>query len=170
MFVFVFFCTVRLSESAANIKEKIEDNESKENLPPESGDSLNCESTKTDMVDNARSSQNGHDVNDKKKMYTQNKSVDKIAIDYPELGMADYGISRDSNARTTGNLNGYNSINSQGNHKFGPGSLNGLSPLNKSQIISRRLKLDLRNESEVPIAGNDNLNCIKLQCLHITKY
>lgn len=32
------------------------------------------------------------------------------------------------------------------------------SPLNKSQIISRRLKLDLRNESDVPIAGIRNWN------------
>ena len=150
------FFTPRLSESAANIKEKIEDNESKENLPPKSLDGLNCKSTKTDMVDKAGHSQNGHEIKDKKEMCTRNKSVDKIAIDYPELGMADYSISRDSNARTTGNLNGYSSVNSKGNHTFGPGSLNGLSPLNKSQIISRRLKLDLRNESEVPIAGNYN--------------
>jgi hypothetical protein len=34
-----------------------------------------------------------------------------------------------------------------------PAGLNGLSPLNASQFISRRLKLDLRNESDVPIAG-----------------
>ena len=32
------------------------------------------------------------------------------------------------------------------------------SPLNKSQIISRRLKLDLRNESDVAIAGIKNWN------------
>lgn len=32
------------------------------------------------------------------------------------------------------------------------------SPLNKSQIISRRLKLDLRNESDVAIAGIRNWN------------
>jgi len=32
------------------------------------------------------------------------------------------------------------------------------SPLNKSQIISRRLKLDLRNECDVPIAGIRNWN------------
>ena len=154
----------RLSESAANIREKLEENKSKENLPPESGASLNCKSTNANMLGNAGSYQNGHEVNGKKEMHSQNKSVDKIAIDYPELGMTDYSISGDSNAKMKGNFNGYNSINSQGNHKFGPGSLNGLSPLNKSQIISRRLKLDLRNESEVPIAGYYNFDCILPQC------
>ncbi len=31
--------------------------------------------------------------------------------------------------------------------------LNGISPLNQSMYIARRLKLDLRNECEIPIAG-----------------
>ena len=81
------------------------------------------------------------------------KAVDKITLDYPELGLADYSsmMSVDPNiARTGTNGNVFDGGKNQG---LGSGSLNGLTPLNKSQIISRRLKLDLRNESEIPIAG-----------------
>ena len=39
-----------------------------------------------------------------------------------------------------------------------PQTLQAASPLNKSQIISRRLKLDLRNECDAAIAGIRNWN------------
>ena len=134
------------------------DIESKENQPPESN--VNGVSNQTDMVDNVRKSENGH--NDKVPNNTEyqkvmerlnnQKAVDKITLDYPELGLAEYGsmMSGDQSINRNGpNQNGFDGLGT------GPGSLNGLSPLNKSQIISRRLKLDLRNESEIPIAGSE---------------
>ena len=69
-----------------------------------------------------------------------------IALDYPEL-CSDY--SDFSNQHSQSQRRPRDPTASQ---KNGP-SLDGLSPLNSSQIISRRLKLDLRNESEIPIAG-----------------
>ena len=45
---------------------------------------------------------------------------------------------------------------SDSDEKRHSGGLNGISPLNQSQYISRRLKLDLRNECETPIAGKES--------------
>ena len=89
--------------------------------------------------------------NYKKSHATENiKPIDTIELDYPELGLTDYKMSSNSNFVT--NSSGVANMASQSS-KLGSGGFNGLSPLNKSQIISRRLKLDLRNETEVPIAG-----------------
>ena len=140
------------------------DIESKENQPPKTN--LNGVSEQVDMVDNVRKSGNGHhdkmtnNTEYKKVMERLNnqKAVDKITLDYPELGLAEYGsmMSGDQSINRAGpNSNG------MGGHGAEPGNLNGLSPLNKSQIISRRLKLDLRNESEIPIAGIDNQKIIQ---------
>ena len=74
------------------------------------------------------------------------KLTTSIALDYPEL-CSDY--SDFSNKHSQSERRPRDPTASQ---KNGP-SLDGLSPLNSSQIISRRLKLDLRNESEIPIAG-----------------
>ena len=132
------------------------DIESKENQPPKTN--LNGVSDQVDMVDNVKKSANGH--NDKISNHTEyrkvmerlnnQKAVDKITLDYPELGLAEYGsmMSGDQSINRAGS-----NRNGMGGHGAEPGNLNGLSPLNKSQIISRRLKLDLRNESEIPIAG-----------------
>ena len=143
-----------------NAEKEKNDIESKENQPPASNE--NGLSDTTDLVVNDDwKTQNGHNdktannVEYQKVMERLNnqKAVDKITLDYPELGLADYSsmMSVDPNiARTGTNGNVFDGGKNQG---LGSGSLNGLTPLNKSQIISRRLKLDLRNESEIPIAG-----------------
>lgn len=147
-----------LSKSKDNGRRVKADSESKENQPPEGN--VNGVSNQTDMVDNVRKSENGH--NDKVPNNTEyqkvmerlnnQKAVDKITLDYPELGLAEYGSMMSGDQSVTNNGPSRNGFDGLGT---GPGSLNGLSPLNKSQIISRRLKLDLRNESEIPIAGSE---------------
>ena len=62
----------------------------------------------------------------------------QVEEDYPELG--DWG-----------GLKGPKSLECDEMKRHS--GLNGISPLNQSQYISRRLKLDLRNECEIPIAG-----------------
>ena len=149
-----------MSKTTKENGENSEDCESKENRPPETGSGINGDSNDTDMVENRGHNQNGHIRNTKRGNTSDYKAVDKIALDYPELGMRDYKMSRDSTAMTSSNSDG---IAYQG-MKLGQGGLNGLSPLNKSQIISRRLKLDLRNESEVAIAGNNAIrNCFSFR-------
>jgi len=63
----------------------------------------------------------------------------QVEEDYPELG--DWG-----------GMKGPKSLEYEEMKRHSTG-LNGISPLNQSQYISRRLKLDLRNECEIPIAG-----------------
>ena len=170
---FIFFFRI---SNTATVKDKrdVDANELKENCPPQIPNSYNGKSNKINMVDNVGQAINGHLFNNKKEHYTQNNTaVDTIAIDYPELGMADYKMSGHSNFLTTTNFNGSDNMILQ-NTKLGPGGLNGLSPLNKSQIISRRLKLDLRNECEVPIAGRKNkvvlLSKQAINMFYITNY
>lgn len=74
--------------------------------------------------------------NDKTK---QPSNIPSVVTDYPELG-SDFAL-----------------MTTHQSSSFGP-LTNGLTPLNSSQIISRRLKLDLRNETETPIAGIRNWN------------
>ena len=62
--------------------------------------------------------------------------IPSVETDYPELS-SDFTLKSSSNNLQVSN----------------PNSKLVNSPLNKSQIISRRLKLDLRNESDVAIAG-----------------
>lgn len=69
--------------------------------------------------------------------------IPSVENDYPELS-SDFTLKSSSN-------NALNHLNNSGN-------MVAASPLNKSQIISRRLKLDLRNESDVAIAGIRNWN------------
>ena len=77
--------------------------------------------------------------------------IPSVESDYPELS-SDFTLKTVSST----NLNTLNTLNA-------PGSMLSVSPLNKSQIISRRLKLDLRNESDVAIAGIRNWNRYSLQ-------
>ena len=72
-----------------------------------------------------------------------NLIFNSVENDYPELS-SDFALKSNSSSSTT-NL---------------PSNTIPLvaSPLNKSQIISRRLKLDLRNECDIPIAGIRNWN------------
>ena len=143
----------RISNTATVKDERdVDTNELKENCPPKIGNDCNGQSNQIDRVENVGRTHNGHSDNIQKDHYTQNnKAVDTIALDYPELGMADYKMSRHSNFMTN-MCNGSQNVVLQSS-QLSTGGLNGLSPLNKSQIISRRLKLDLRNECEVPIAG-----------------
>ena len=164
---FIFFY-IFCRKSKLDAERISSDIESKENQPPKTN--LNGVSEQVEMVDNVRKSANGHhDKMSNNKEYKKvmerlnnQKAVDKITLDYPELGLADYGsmMSGDQSINRAGpNSNG------MGGHGAEPGNLNGLSPLNKSQIISRRLKLDLRNESEIPIAGTKSLMIIILTVL-----
>ena len=95
---------------------------------------------------NEETKENGNhssvDGTSRPKISPSQSKVASIAMDYPEL-CSDYSdfINHDSK--------GPNQSPSQ---KIAS-SLNGLSPLNSSQIISKRLKMDLRNETETPIAG-----------------
>jgi len=96
----------------------------------------------------------------------RSKVANAIAMDYPEL-CSDYS---DLHHQATANNGGsilQQTSSSNGQTEHGPkqtpsqkigSALNGFSPLNSSQIISRRLKLDLRNETEIPIAGIRNWN------------
>lgn len=75
---------------------------------------------------------------------SNNKSsciLPSVETDYPELS-SDFTLKSSSN-----NLK----VNQSSTSSTSSCLIN--SPLNKSQIISRRLKLDLRNESDVAIAG-----------------
>ena len=119
----------------------------------------NCNggANQVDVHTMSRCNNNASTDNYKKKYATENnKPMDTVAIDYPELGLTDYKMSSNSNFLT--NSSGLENMASQSS-SLASGGFNGLSPLNKSQIISRRLKLDLRNETEVPIAGNDRSKC-----------
>lgn len=75
--------------------------------------------------------------------------IPSVENDYPELG-SDFTLKSSSN----------NALNHLHLNNVPPTrtSMMAASPLNKSQIISRRLKLDLRNESDVAIAGIRNWN------------
>ena len=150
-----------ISNITKNKVATFEDSESKENHPPpkEVGAEMKPKGSRLASNKNVSPNQPNQEKNNKKDDSSSLKdmAVDKIALDYPELGMSDYNISNNLNHRTNSNMNRYHSLD-YGNSSMGPGSLNGLSPLNKSQIISRRLKLDLRNETEVPIAGIRNWN------------
>ena len=79
-------------------------------------------------------------------------AVDTIELDYPELGLADYKTSTNHPASTKAQQG------REGSTANLPFKMNGLTPLNTSQVISRRLKLDLRNETEIPIAGKTKNN------------
>ena len=70
-----------------------------------------------------------------------------VESDYPEL-------SSDFALKSSNSSNNYNSSNTLPSNTIPLVA----SPLNKSQIISRRLKLDLRNECDIPIAGIRNWN------------
>ena len=127
--------------------------ESKENYPPKLRNASNGGSKKIDAVNIAGVSQNGHLHHTKKEQYTQSNNTvfNTLMLDYPELrsyNNADNNTSRHSNIMMGNSTSGPENVVSQGSELSV-----GLSPLNKSQIISRRLKLDLRNESEIPIAG-----------------
>lgn len=75
-------------------------------------------------------------------MTAKDRRPRQVIEDYPELG--DWGGLRGSKSSSGTDLDDLK--------RQQPG-LNGISPLNQSQYISRRLKLDLRNECEIPIAG-----------------
>ena len=121
--------------------------ESKENYPPKLRNASNGGSKKIDAVNIAGVSQNGHLHHTKKEQYTQSNNTvfNTLMLDYPELRSYN---NADSNIMMGKSTSGPENVVSQGSELSV-----GLSPLNKSQIISRRLKLDLRNESEIPIAG-----------------
>ncbi len=76
---------------------------------------------------------------------TKINTIPSVETDYPELS-SDFTLKSSS-------INALNVPKSSSSS-----NLSSVSPLNKSQIISRRLKLDLRNECEIPIAGIRNWN------------
>ena len=87
------------------------------------------------------------DNNQGKKSDCDNDKKDRrprqVEEDYPELG--DWAGLKGSKVNSSSELDDVTSKRNSG--------LNGISPLNQSQYITRRLKLDLRNECEIPIAG-----------------
>ena len=139
------------STEALKDAKVVETSESKENYPPKLRNASNGGSKKIDAVNIAGVSQNGHLHHTKKEQYTQSNNTvfNTLMLDYPELRSYN---NADSNIMRGKSSSGPENVVSQGS-ELSVGGLNGLSPLNKSQIISRRLKLDLRNESEIPIAG-----------------
>lgn len=96
--------------------------------------------------------------------------ADRIELDYPELTGTYHSLAlcadggggtEDDRGRSQAGTEGPEGLLG---HPSDQGGTTGrqeaataaLSPLNSSQIISRRLKLDLRNETEIPIAGNNS--------------
>ena len=127
---------------------------------PKVNSNCNGGANQVDVHTMSRCNNNASTDNYKKRHATENnKPIDTIELDYPELGLTDYKMSSNSNFLT--NSSGLENMASQSS-SLASGGFNGLSPLNKSQIISRRLKLDLRNETEVPIAGmrSKYFNCL----------
>ena len=98
-------------------------------------------------MDNPSSNPKGQAESQPKRLSDQSDTAGRerrprqVEEDYPELGdWAGLKGSKSSSGSDPDDL------------RKQPG-LNGISPLNQTQYIARRLKLDLRNECEIPIAG-----------------
>ena len=77
-----------------------------------------------------------------------------VESDYPELS-SDFALKSSNSSNT------YNSSNTLPSNTIPLVA----SPLNKSQIISRRLKLDLRNECDIPIGKISQAQKVRIRKL-----